>query len=291
MKNKGLIPGGDEAYFAFDAVNASRLKLAFQSFSKFERNKPIQATEAMRVGSAFHSRILTPELFTQDYALYEKPEPEKTMGSKANKAAYQALKDAGIEPLCLEKWEAVERMAQAIFNNPTTKKMFHTEDGKAEQGRWWVHECGVKCKIKPDKIVVSSKSGRVVPVDLKKCQDASPEGFKKYAQKYDLPIQNGLYEIGLERWYDSAKLAPFTFVLVEEGNDNPKDIGIYRLPETQVIEAKEWINHTLCQIKKMQESGDFPGYYDQTTNAGIQEIWLSEWYMNKYEILQHNSYE
>lgn len=270
----GFIKGGDTEYFSFPAVNASRLKLWLKSEKHFEANPSKKATNAMAMGTAFHTMLLTPDIYEEKYREFIKPFPDSTMAKKENKEAWRSFEAQGYVLTTKEETESLREMAKSVESNPIGK--FIIEGGNIyEQGIWFVHESGIICKIKPDCLSIRP-SGNILPIDLKKAKDASERGFRKDCVNYDYPIQNALYDIGIKAAYSDATILPFHFLMCEPAE--PYLCQHYTISPWQIRLCQNWVNETLYQIAdKIKNNKEFNGYSDK-----LIEVELPEYYTNKF---------
>ena len=109
-------------------------------------------------------------------------------------------------------WAQIEELAAAVRRQRFCRDLLYR--GQAEQTHTATHEAtGLTVKVRPDLIITSPKTGRVVLVDFKttSCQDYA--GFCATIEKYDYDRQAALYSdlLGAARFIiiGVQKKAPF----------------------------------------------------------------------------------
>lgn len=278
----GKIEGGDKGYFSFPAVSNSRLKKWLKSPAHFKRNEPSKPSKAMQIGTAFHTLVLETQNFYLTYEKFEKPEPEKSMALAINKEALQFIIDSGKTPLSVDDWDSVHGMDESLFKSQVARKVFKKSEGINEQGYWYVHQSGIICKIKPDRLAFVKNGSAIILADLKKCQEASIPAFEKACKNYDYPLQDAFYTKGLETIFPEKDILPFHFFMVEENAPHYSQHYTISLYQREII--KSWIDTTLFEIADyIKEDKPFYAYSNpESANGGLIEIELSDYYLSKF---------
>lgn len=261
----------EKEYRAHPAINQSRLKLALKSLRHYFDNEQREETDDMRIGTALHAKILQDGL-----PIIERS--TKT-GIKAD-AEILAAKEAGAISLHTDSIPVVGGMNWAILNNHSANRLLVDIPGESEKPIFWKHESGMECKALIDRLIVSPKSPNIIiPIDLKTTNDASPDGFLKACRDFHYPIQAAFYLQGLRANFPAYEIAPFTFVMIEK--KPPYHIGIYQIEDSGLWVVENWINETLWKIA-LADPETAPGYVDPTKNAGIKEMYLPAYYLEKF---------
>lgn len=99
-------------YRQYPALNASYLKQVY-SHSKWHADIPMTETPAMALGTAIHARVLEPDVFTTDYALFDGDRRTKT-----GKAEYAELLEQGMKILNWVDWNKCEVIAGQVKQHP-----------------------------------------------------------------------------------------------------------------------------------------------------------------------------
>lgn len=183
-----IIEGLPEAdYHAIHAMSASRLKV-------LEYGTPAHLTawlnedrtsEAMRIGSAMHSLVLTPEHFARDYA--EAPECDRrTTAGKALWSEFESA-SAGKTVLSAKESAAARGMAASVAAHPDASKILAVCDQRELTVLGEID--GIPAKMRLD---LYSRKG--ILADIKTMSDqASPRNCESYAVKYGVWLQQRLY--------------------------------------------------------------------------------------------------
>lgn len=109
----------------------------------WERSAPHKDTDATMLGTAVHSRVLTPDQFVRTYVT--KPEG-MSFASKEGKSWRDAM--AGFTILPWDLSNAVSGIAAALKDHPLASEVLTSPDA-TEESMFWVQE-GTLCKGRPD---------------------------------------------------------------------------------------------------------------------------------------------
>ena len=267
-------------YYQFPAISSSRLKKWISSPSHFLTNLQKEATPAMDKGTALHCLILEEQLFNQSYVKFTKPFPGATMSKRENKEAKLKLIESGVIPVDVDFWDELQNMRNAINSHKVAESCFFRGDSINEIGLSWTHESGLACKIKPDRLKFVKDS--ILPIDLKKCVDASKKGFMKACTNYHYPLQAALYDMGLRACFPDKEIQPFHFIMIEE--KHPHYLQHYIIEDWQIKVIQQWIDATLFKIADLIKYKHlFRSYsHPEDKNGGLIEIELPDYYLNNY---------
>lgn len=278
-----------ENYRENKALNQSMLKnyLVCPAYGKFlEENQ--QETDAMNFGSAFHDYMeskTTGKSFK--YVVFnpaDRPEPQKTMASNANKAWKEAFFANNEFALSEKDFEAIK----AMYSNICTWVEFHLrkKDAEFERELYGVLS-GFDCKGKAD--ILQKKSNTIYIGDYKTCQSADINDIPRAIAEYKLHFQAAFY-IDLAKqefgeglnyeffWIFAEKTAPFlsnvvyaSTQMIEIGRDEyQKAIEIYK----QSNESKEFAGYEIFNPiekgRRVPNYVDLPAYYVNTLEKKFQ---------------------
>jgi hypothetical protein len=135
-------------------------------------------------------------------------------------------------------------MADAVRQHPYAAALLAV--GKAEQSFWWDDKAtGQRCKCRPDWY-----QGTTI-VDLKTCQDASPNAFARACATFGYHTQAAHYLNGTfaER---------FVFIAVEK--TYPYAVGVYELDAAAMAAGAEQCRIGLQTISDCRAINEWPGY-------------------------------
>ena len=224
----GLYPGlSNEFYHQSPGISKSGLSLILKSplhyANKYLSDEPEpESTPAQIVGTALHTKVLEPDLFTYVLA------PDVNRRTKAGKAEYAKFKDEhkGLILLKAEDMDLVTNMANAIFSNPTAKSLLMQGEGIAEESVYWIDDITkVLCKCRPD-----FRRYDGIVIDVKTAIDASPEAFGRAAFNFGYHQQAAFYLDGVST-ATGYEHRTFIFIVVEK--TPPFAVAIYILNEPE----------------------------------------------------------
>lgn len=263
-----------EAYRAEKAVSRSDLLLIERSpaYYQFRKNQPEQTTPALRLGTAVHSRILTPETFQTHYFAAPMIPPRTT---KAGKDAWAKIVEEanGREILTADEAEIVEGIAASVQADPLASALF--SHGHAEVTIEWVDEItGETCKARPD--YIRRTDDVVIVTDLKTTRDASTEGFTKEAFNLGYPLQAYMYCHAIYRAF--GKPVKFYFVAVEK--DPPFAVNVFSIDDVFVRYGEERFRELLGIYHECKDSGNWYGY--KGFSGLVQPLTLPNYVLKNY---------
>lgn len=239
----------EEEYWASRSMNQSTLKIGLVSAKhmNFAMENLRPATSPMDFGTAYHHRILQPEIYSDVVAVFEGRRDKRTK-------VYQEFLAEHDSKIILNKTESdiIEAMAEALYKNKIATGLLLSAD-KLEQPVYWTDSTtGMKCKALVDIISTEHLFG----ADLKTCKDISRTGLKKAFWNYRYDIQDAFYLRGLRKHLKHIEPA-FYFVCQEK--TPPFDVAIVELDDFDRGEANEAVNQLLGLYKACRETGHWPG--------------------------------
>lgn len=249
----GVVDITNEEYHASAGISRSGIlrfmecpkKYWYEYLNPFKPERKV--TKAMTFGSAFHTYILEPHLFDEQYYVATTADGRTVEGRRIK--AEQALKSEGKIILDREEFKTLEAMKLTLLQDP---KVNYLLDGAAiEKSIYWTDpDTGILCKVRPD----IWQSDFVV--DLKTADTAGRHfRYDFFRRGYHLQlamIQEGLkHTCGdlIDSFYDLAieKEAPYCHAIFEISPD---------VIEQGVIEFKK----ILVDIEECQTLDTWPSY-------------------------------
>ncbi len=267
-------------YHSHGFTSASQLKkIASTSLAHFkhERENPKEQTPALIFGSAYHTLILEPEKFSDEYFTLDRdamPKPESDFRNSENKAwkEKQLAKNEGKIFLSNEDFITLYEMKAALELYPNF--IFLLKNGVAEES-YFAEIDGMGVRVRPDYV---SKFGIV---DLKTCQDASPEAFGRDAAKMRYLIQAALYTDVVAAFRDGDVL-PFFFLAQEK--TAPYIPQMYRVPSYLIEAGRAQYEDVLKQLFTAQTTDVWQGYEGLEENDGIRDLNFPAWALKGVEL-------
>lgn len=222
------------------------------------------ATPAMQIGSAFHTLILEPHLFEQQYLIL----PEKVLLKDVGKEAYDEYKKAEKEAeICKDKvvlsrhdYTRLLAMQTAFNRNGKAKELI--EGAIYESSYFWKDaHSGLMLKARPDVL-----HGNMI-IDLKTCADASPRACQAEMVKYGYHVQGAMIRDGVEE-IEGRRINNVINICVE--SQYPHNTAICMIDEYAIDAGQVKYKNILLELKNAIEYNSFNDY-------GIQTIGLPKW--------------
>lgn len=219
---------------------------------------PVKVTDDMQFGTDFHTAILEPERFDNEYVVL----PDNCLigsgeGQRSRKAEFEEkAKEDGKTIIKPEKLDTLKRMREAVYSDPIASEYLKAEGVTEHSGYWYDPDRkDILCKFRADKIITSDTT----IIDLKKTADANPEHyfFKKVAYDKGYDMESGWYLYGATL-ITGVEHRIFKFIACEDSE--PWNVHVYSAPE-------EFINHGLVRCQRAfkiyedcVDSGKWPGF-------------------------------
>jgi exodeoxyribonuclease VIII len=210
-----------------------------------------EQTPAMAFGSAFHARILEPEIFEKQYTTL----PEGvTLRHKEGKQIQANAAAKGIQVLPQEDASAINSMRESLMANRTTRNLLTKSPGINEQAAFWTEPAtGVLCKCKPDRRLFD----KPYLIDLKTCTSATPKEFGRDVFRFGYYISAAFYLRGLsyltgDRWR--------TFVLIAVEKTPPYGVRVFPMSDMWIMMGEEMVQQGLMTYAQCLNTGHWPCY-------------------------------
>lgn len=208
-------------------------------------------------GTAFHTLILEPHLFADNYFIM----PEKVLLKDVGREAYDAFKAIEKEAESTDKTllsfadcEKLRAMRDSLFANARAKEL--VEGAIYESSYVWEDaDSGMKVKSRPD--ILHQR----MYVDLKTIDDASPNNYQREMSIYGYHIQAAMLKDGLLK-LENRDLLAYINLCVEK--KYPHCIGIYMIGEESIQKGQIEYKKVLGDMKKCQDEQYWPDYDIQT---------------------------
>ncbi|MBL4651293.1 MAG: PD-(D/E)XK nuclease-like domain-containing protein [Flavobacteriales bacterium] len=264
----GLYDGvSNSDYHASSAIGSTSLKIAGESMHLYklsiDGNLPFNVTDAIRLGTTVHKRVLEPETFNEDIAI--KPD---LPWSKANKIILQEFADVnqGKTIITKDQAEISRLMCESVRSHPEVIEMgLLSNSNEFESSGFYVDQgTGLSCKYRPD-----VKSSWML-ADLKTTVDVSPSGFSRTIQKFGYHISAAHYLEG-ERQLFGLNHEQFIFIVVS--SKYPFSVAVYTLDECSLQRGYELRERYLARINDCTEKGVWP----LMNGGGSQSIGIPNW--------------
>jgi hypothetical protein len=254
-----------ENYHKMEGYSKSALDKVHKSMAHYFENleSPKEQTEAMLIGSAFHCKVLTPDIFDEQYAVA----PDfGDLRTKSNKEAFEEFKNDNIGKHIIksDKGKALIEMSQSVLSHPVASQLL--TDGDAEHSFFWIDKkTQLKCKCRPDYL----RRDKIV-IDLKSTDDASYFSFQRSIVNYRYHVQAAFFCDGIT---DVTKVIHNTFILIAVENKPPYAVAVYNVDPDAINTGRIGYQIDLDKIVEYYKSEiKWAGY-----PCMIQEMLLPNW--------------
>lgn len=221
-------------------------------------DRPVREVKASwEFGTAFHTLILEPDLFTKDYFIL----PEKVYLKDVGREAYEEYKKAEKEASETSKkvlshadCQRLCSMQSALFSNERAKQLIY-------QG---VYECSYFWKDQASDLMIKSRPDILnhnCYIDLKTCEDASPESYQRDMVKGGYHIQAAMVKDAV-KILQGETLSACINICVEK--KYPYSIGIYIIDDAAIEYGQAQYKSILLDMKSCIINNNFPDYATQT---------------------------
>ena len=212
--------------------------------------KPHAPTAEMIMGSAVHTAVLEPDLFTSE--VIESPGFDRR--TKNGKAGYEEFYAQHAGKIVLEPADFLTclRIRDAVHRHPVAAGLLR--GGKAEQSFYaYDQDTGELIKCRTDYI---HDSGEMI-VDVKTTKDASPEGFGKSVANMRYTVQTAWYNRVLDAAFGEH---PGNWVFLAVEKEPPYAIGLYFTERDHVERAAIAAQRDFEKIVSCRRAGHWPDW-------------------------------
>jgi len=229
------------------------------------KSEPYEPSQAMIVGSAFHTLTLEPEKFEKEFVI-KKYKDFRTNEAKEWK---KEMQEAGMNILTKEEYDNCQYMVEAIRNHPFAGPLCDPDSGRAEVSGYWIDNSkhlwepdGLDptfrlCKMRVD-FINDAHQGLV---DLKKAECAGMSKFARAVHNYRYHVQDAWYSDGFRMVKGGFNPKFFIFVVVEPVP--PYGIGVYQLAAKDKRLGRQLYKRNIQRYHDCMTTGIWPNYPDE----------------------------
>ncbi len=224
IENK-LIDMPNEQYHSIrDYISASQIKDLLKNPYEFFHPTPQEPKKAFDIGSAIHCLILEPQEFESEFAVA----PKVNRRTKAGKEEWENFvsENAGKIILDSDEYDNLIELQKAVLGHKEVVNLL--KNGVSEMSYFKTLPNGIKVKVRPDRYRADINT----IIDVKSCNDASPDAFKR-------DIANFKYYIQAAHYIDTLGADNFVFLAVEK--KPPYMVGLYTLTKEDLDRGRELI--------------------------------------------------
>ena len=279
----------EEAYHAHPALSRSVLaeaarKSPLHAYHRWKGDEDESTSDAASLGTALHSRVLTPGVFKDTYDVApDTCEDTKADGDPCSYSAkvrhngtwYCGTHAPDTEPDDIEVLKAstfgdVRSMAGALEQDPDAAPLLFDLPGLSEITLLWEDEAtGLMCKARPDRVGALPDYGSLTIVDLKSTRSAHPEDFRRKVARYGYWLQPPFYALGMRQAADiSLTIRDFVFTCVE--SSAPYAVQCFRPLPKERGPIRDRMCTLIDQIGECAEEDRWPSYEDGISQLGIK---------------------
>lgn len=220
-------------------------------------NEPTVSTPALVMGKLVHDSIehYTPgqELtLPQGFAI----SPYSDYRAKEARTWRDDQIAAGNAVIKAEDWEQTRAMITALVSNPTVANLLNMPH--VREGSIVTQLDGLDVKVRPDMLCIAPDGSRLVCVDWKTCEDASPEVWPRDAHYRGYHLQAYMYKRVLEQV--SGIPTDFIFCAVEKSA--PYQVAIYAASDAWISAGEDLWYGTLLPKWELYMEGEYESLYD-----------------------------
>ena len=296
---KGFTPVKvDRDYYSLEEfISYSGLKNLKKSPAHYRQYKdePLDVeTDAMAFGSAYHTFILEPEKFEQNYYVFDDDAIYQVLigeGFKSPRSTKQYKEWAESEMRLIGDRKTIEKSDFQKIKDMKDKLMSHyycralLSGGEAEYsitGTLQTSEGDINLKARPDYV----KANKHFIIDLKTTFDASEDGFTRAAADNDYHIQAALYSDLMEMITGASRGWSFFFIAQEKRK--PYAFNIFEASPQFIGQGRYEYEQLLKLYKMCVEQNRWPGYQVFCEwKSGNIELNLPKWAVKEIVFYNH----
>jgi hypothetical protein len=252
-------------YFEHPAISNSKLNWFARSPFYYKRmcQSPSESTPAMEFGTAFHTFVLEPEVFTDQYIIHEKFDRRTKVGKEFYANVTDLAREGNKKLISQTDYEKIQWMHNSLIDNPAALNLLPTgidrggKDGRIESEIFFNYMGGglnMRCKSKLD-YIQTIKGKDVNLVDLKTTQSIT--SFKSsYKYKFAYYRQAAFYR--LAAMAEGLNVKNFYFVVVE--TQYPHESAVFKVGQWDLEKGTNDIHDLLVSLDTCIEEDHFPMY-------------------------------
>lgn len=214
---------------------------------------PRIVTPGMEFGTALHTFVLEPEKFDATHIVSPKFDRRKTE-DKAKFAEWEVLA-AGKTVITEEEKARLQNMHEAMRAHRGIATWL--DESKREMSLFWTDfETGVKCRIRPDLLLLDELGNIQGIADVKSTLNASKAEFGKEIANRGYDLQAAFYSDGVSQAI--GREVPFYFIPVE--STAPHGVALYRAGQATIEAGRELYRSGLELLRWARANNSWPSY-------------------------------
>lgn len=254
-------------YHRIDLCSKHRLDLIARSpaHCKEEIDNPKPQTPAMAFGEAFHTLVLEPDRYADEYVVEPAFGDCRFKDNKERRDLWRA-QNAGKQSIEQQQADALQAMRESVMAHPAARMLIE-RIGEPEQTFIWQDKAsGVMCKARLDAPLPDIQT----IVDLKTGIDAKRSEFEKAIFTYRYHNQAAMYIDAGNTLAGGVAYEHFVIIAVEK--EPPYAVAVYRLRDDVVSAGYLQVRPLIERYGQCCASGRWPCYSNE-----IEDIALPRW--------------
>ena len=250
-----------EKYHAVDALSKSMMSKILKSPAHYKAalEEHQEPTKSMQMGTAIHTAVLEPQLYSQVVAVIPPDIDGRTKDGKAWKEQHKSR----IHLTHAEDID-VQGVANSVRRHPFWD-IIHLPHRIEASVFAQDEETGIALKARPDLWVLEP----AILVDVKTTDDATPEGFSRTVGSFGYHIQAAHY---------MAMTGAESFIFVAVERKAPYADAIYKLDSEWVQAGANLRRKAISTLHECHALDSWPAY-----PTAVQTLSCPKWVLNKSE--------
>lgn len=253
-------------YLAIPALSSSGAKHLLRSPAHYRdaMDNPKPPTAAMRIGTSVHIGALESDQFDARVACA----PVCDKRTKVGKELFAEFESTTNEDTLIFSSDDYIRVLGTVQAVRAHKAAAAVIDGaEVELTIIWTDErWGIQRKARLDIV-----NGGLV-ADLKTCQDASRDAFRREVEKYKYFVQAAMY---VDAYTAAFGTEPEAYLLIAAETDRPHQVAVYPLDWGAIDAGRALLDVAMERYRDCLQSSRWPGYGDLIA----EPLTLSSWAM------------
>ena len=236
----------------WSSLSASMCKVLIQPGGpaklRQQLNSPPAPKAEFDIGHAAHKLVLG---VGAELALI----PHAEWRTKEAKAAVAEARAEGKIPMRPADWDRVHTMAERVYAHPEAAALLNGVVPEVSAFRR--HESGMWLRSRFDAV------GNDRIIDYKSTRSAAPEAFRRDAANLGYHVQAAFYS-AMSHALDGLPDNP-DFVFIAQEKEPPYLVSVIELSPAFLAIGTAAYEHAIALYQRCQETGEWPGYPNQTT--------------------------
>ncbi len=261
-------------YHAMAGISSSHFKTIDKSplhyWSKYinPERKPSEPTDAMIIGTAWHTGVFEPAQFQADYVCLPEGIDRRT---KEGKALFAEIEASGKVPFKPDQYNEITRMVDVARAHPILASLLNHEHVIFENSIFIDDESGVTLKIRPDLAIMPCEQfPHGLILDGKSTNDASPTEFGRSYWNLGYHYQAAFYCDVWQTFWKTEQHPPFIYFSQEK--TEPFATAMYKAEPKMIDFGRKKYRAALDKIIRCKQTNHWPSYHE-----GIENLTLPVW--------------